>query len=137
MTLYVKILQFLKTFTLVTARLNFFLIWLFMDLHIKEGLVECAKVCNKSVVILLRFQGGSFYGPMVRYKDLLASLRKCIEGPTQLIRAAGMYFNKVRTYPLEMQPPPLTPLLPTNLPPRNGPHHVFRFQGRHSLSIFP
>jgi hypothetical protein len=36
------------------------------------------------VVILLRFQGGSFYGPMVRYKDLLASLRKCIEGPTQL-----------------------------------------------------
>ena len=79
-----KFCNFLTTFIQVTARLKFFSIGLLLDLHIKEGLVECAKVCNKSVVILLRFQGGSFYGPMVRYKDLLASLRKCIEGPTQL-----------------------------------------------------
>ena len=68
----------------MTAGFKIILIGLLLDLHIKEDLDQCAKVCDKSVVILLRFQGGSFYGPMVRYKNLLASLRKCIEGPTQL-----------------------------------------------------
>ena len=59
----------------------------------------------KSVVILLRFQGGSFYGPMVRYKDLLASLRKCIEGPTQLRSYRDIRYssNKMRNTQNEHQ----------------------------------
>ena len=52
LTLKVRILHILTTFTQVTARLeNFLLGWLSV-LGIKEGLVECATVWVKSWVIL-------------------------------------------------------------------------------------
>ena len=53
LTLKVRILPFLTTFAQLSARLkNFLGCWLLV-LGIKEGLVECATVCVKSVVILL------------------------------------------------------------------------------------
>ena len=52
MTLKVRILPYLTTFTQLTARLkNFLRGWLLVLGH-KEGLVECATVCVKSEVIL-------------------------------------------------------------------------------------
>ena len=49
----VRFLQFLTTFTQLTARLkNFLLDWLLV-LGLQESLVECALVCIKSEVILL------------------------------------------------------------------------------------
>jgi hypothetical protein len=52
LTLKVRILPFLTTFTQLTARLkNFIRSWLLV-LGLKEGLVECATVCVKSEVIL-------------------------------------------------------------------------------------
>ena len=52
MTLKVRILQFLTTFTQLTARLENFLRGWLLVLGLKEGLVECATVCIKSEVIL-------------------------------------------------------------------------------------
>ena len=53
LTLKVRILPFLTTFAQLSARLkNFLGDWLLV-LGIKEGLVECATVCVKSVVILI------------------------------------------------------------------------------------
>ena len=52
MALKVRILPFLTTFAQLSARLkNFLGDWLLV-LGIKKGLVECATVCDKSVVIL-------------------------------------------------------------------------------------
>ena len=45
-------LQFLTTFTQVTARLKHFLMGWLLALGLKECLVKCATVCVKSVVIL-------------------------------------------------------------------------------------
>ena len=52
MTLKVRILPFLTTFAQLSARLKNFLGGWLLVLGIKEGLVECATVCVKSVVIL-------------------------------------------------------------------------------------
>ena len=52
MTLKVRILPFLTTFVQLSARLKNFLGGWLLVLGIKEGLVECATVCVKSVVIL-------------------------------------------------------------------------------------
>ena len=53
MTLKVRILQFLTTFTQLTARLkNILRVWLLL-LSLKESLVECTTVCVKSEVILI------------------------------------------------------------------------------------
>ena len=52
MTLKVRILQYLTTFTQLTARLENFLMGWLLVLGLKEGLVECATVCVKSEVIL-------------------------------------------------------------------------------------
>jgi hypothetical protein len=51
LTLKVRILPFLTTFT-QTARLKNFLRGWLLILGLKEGLVECATVCIKSEVIL-------------------------------------------------------------------------------------
>ena len=53
LTLNVRILQFLKTFTQLIARLKNFLRGWLLVLDLKEGLVECATVFVKSEVILL------------------------------------------------------------------------------------
>ena len=50
--LKVRILPYLTTFTQLTARLKNFLRGWLLILGLKEGLVECAKVCVKSEVIL-------------------------------------------------------------------------------------
>ena len=53
LTLKVRILKFLTTFTQLTARLkNFLRGWLLVS-DLNEGLVECATVCVKSEVILV------------------------------------------------------------------------------------
>ena len=52
MSLKVRILPFLTTFTQLTARLKNFLRGWLLILGLKEGLVECATVCIKSEVIL-------------------------------------------------------------------------------------
>ena len=52
MTLKVRILPFLTTFAQLSGRLKNFLRGWLLVLGIKEGLVECATVCVKSVVIL-------------------------------------------------------------------------------------
>ena len=52
MTLKVRILPFLTTFAQLSARLKNFLGGWLLVLGIKEGLVEYATVCVKSVVIL-------------------------------------------------------------------------------------
>ena len=52
LTLKVRILPFLTTFAQLSARLKNFLGGWLLVLGIKEGLVECATVCVKSVVIL-------------------------------------------------------------------------------------
>jgi hypothetical protein len=64
--LKVRILPFLTTFTQLTERLkNFLRSWLLV-LSLKEGLVDCATVCVKSEVILMRL--------------LLTKLQKCYVG---------------------------------------------------------
>ena len=55
MTLKVRILPFLTTFAQLSARLENILGGWVLVLGIKEGLVECATVCVKSVVILNSF----------------------------------------------------------------------------------
>ena len=52
MTLKVRILPFLTTFTQLTARLKNFLRGWLLVLSLKEGLVECATVCVKSEHLL-------------------------------------------------------------------------------------
>ena len=52
LTLKVRILQFLTTFTQLTARLKNFLMGWLLILGLKEGQVQCATVCVKSEVIL-------------------------------------------------------------------------------------
>ena len=52
LTLKIRILHILTTFTQVTARLKTFLVGWLLVLGLKEGLVECATVCVKSWVIL-------------------------------------------------------------------------------------
>ena len=52
MTLKVRILPFLTTFTQLTTRLKNYLRGWLLVLDLKEGLVECATVCVKSEVIL-------------------------------------------------------------------------------------
>ena len=52
LTLKVRILPFLTSFTQLTARLKNFLRFWLLVLDLKEGLVECAIVCVKSEVIL-------------------------------------------------------------------------------------
>ena len=54
LTLKVKILPFLTTFTQLTTSLKNFLRGWLSILGLKEGLVECATVCVKSEVIILR-----------------------------------------------------------------------------------
>ena len=48
----VRILQYLTTFTQLTARLENFLVFWLLVLGLKESLVECMTVCFKSEVIL-------------------------------------------------------------------------------------
>ena len=53
LTLNVRILQYLATFTQLTERLqNFLRVWLLV-LGLKEGLIKCATVCVKSQDILV------------------------------------------------------------------------------------
>ena len=52
MTLKVRILQYLTTFTQLTTRLENFLVDWLLVLGLKESLVECTTVCFKSEVIL-------------------------------------------------------------------------------------
>ena len=52
----VKILQFLTTFSQLTARLENLLRGWLLILSLKEGLVECATACVKSEVILLQIE---------------------------------------------------------------------------------
>ena len=59
LTLKVRILPFLTTFAQLSARLRNFLGGWLLVLGIKEGLVECATVCVKSVVILTNLPLGS------------------------------------------------------------------------------
>ena len=54
LTLKIRILPFLTTFTQLTARLKHFLRGWLLILAQKEGLVECATVCVKSEIILVR-----------------------------------------------------------------------------------
>ena len=53
MTLKVRILQFSTTFTQVYTRPKIFLFGSSLAFTLKEGPVRCAKVCNKSWVILM------------------------------------------------------------------------------------
>ena len=53
MTLKVRVLPFLTTFTQLTTRLKNFLRGWLLIFGLKEGLVECATVCVKSEVILI------------------------------------------------------------------------------------
>ena len=56
MTLKVRYLPFLTTFTQLTARLKNFLfnrLVVSLEPRVEEGLVECATLCVKSEVILL------------------------------------------------------------------------------------
>ena len=53
LTLKVRIVHNLTTFTQVTPRLKNFLVGWLLVLGLKEGLVECAKVCFKSWVLLM------------------------------------------------------------------------------------
>ena len=55
MTLKVRILPFLTTFAQLSARLKNFLRGWLLVLGQKEGVVECATVCVKSVVILKNY----------------------------------------------------------------------------------
>ena len=50
----VRILPFLTTFTQLTARLKHFLRGWLLIFGLNEGLVQCATVCVKSEVILIR-----------------------------------------------------------------------------------
>ena len=61
LTLKVRILPFLTTFTQLTARLKNFLRGWLLVLSLKEGLVEFATVCIKSEVILTRVHKYSTY----------------------------------------------------------------------------
>ena len=54
LTLKVRILPFLTIFTQLTERLKNFLRGWLLVLSLKEGLVECATVCVKSEVILIK-----------------------------------------------------------------------------------
>ena len=53
LTLKVRILHILTTFTQVTSRLKNFLMGWLLVLGLKEGLVECATLCIKSEVMLI------------------------------------------------------------------------------------
>ena len=53
LTLKARILTFLTTFAQLSARLKNFLGGWLLVLGLEEGLVECATVCVKSVVILI------------------------------------------------------------------------------------
>ena len=64
LTLKVRILPFLTTFVQLSARLKNFLGGWLLVLGIKEGLVECATVCVKSVVILT-LKVGTYNGAIV------------------------------------------------------------------------
>ena len=55
MTLKVRILHILMTYTQVTARLENFVAGWLLVLGLKEGQVECATVCVKSEVILYNY----------------------------------------------------------------------------------
>ena len=82
----VRILPFLTTFAQLSARLKNFLRGWLLVLGIKEGLVECATVCVKSVVILLPtallairnqerrrvYRSLAHYGKLHKIKALLA-----------------------------------------------------------------
>ena len=66
LTLTVRILQFLLTFTQLTTRLKNFLRGWLLVLGLKEGLVECATVCIKSEV-MLNSMNISFPSPIQGY----------------------------------------------------------------------
>ena len=55
MTLKVRILQFSTTFVQVYVRPKIFLLGSSLAFNLKEGPVRCAKVCDKSWVILTVF----------------------------------------------------------------------------------
>ena len=61
MTLKVRIWPFLTTFAQLSERLKNFLRGWLLVLVIKEGLVKCATVCVKSVVILTRLHAVNAY----------------------------------------------------------------------------
>jgi hypothetical protein len=76
--LKVRILPFLTTFAIPSARLKSFLGGWLLVLGIKEGLVKCAKVCVKSGVILLHvcFQKSLFYqGLLFLYENMIVGLK--------------------------------------------------------------
>ena len=56
LTLKVRILSFLTTFTQLTCNLKNFLRGWLLVLGLKEGLVKCATVCVKSGVMLMKLQ---------------------------------------------------------------------------------
>ena len=87
LTLNVRILPFLTTFAQLCARLkNFLGVWLLV-LGMKEGLVQCATVCVKSVVIL----------------EVLISRRQIIFFFANPGRDGPIYiFNRVRVLHLDM-----------------------------------
>ena len=65
LTLKVRILPFLTTFTQLKAWLKNFLRGSLLILGLKEGLVECATVCVKSEVILLHRCGQEKLLPVI------------------------------------------------------------------------
>ena len=78
MTLKVRILQFLTTFTQLTARLENFLRGWLLTLGIKEGLLECAIVCVKSEVILIHNEQ---IGKKPTFFKCIVKMHKVVLGP--------------------------------------------------------
>ena len=74
MTLKVRILQFLNTFTQLTDRLKNFLMGWLLVLGLKERLLECATVCVKSEVILIHKLNNSTLHHMIPERSILVNL---------------------------------------------------------------
>ena len=74
LTLKVRILQFLNTFTQLTDRLKNFLMGWLLVLGLKERLLECATVCVKSEVILIHKLNNSTLHHMIPERSILVNL---------------------------------------------------------------
>ena len=77
------------TFTQLSERLKNFLRGWLLVLGLKEGLVECATVCVKSVVILLL---------IITMQDTKANLHSCVT-TALMVKATTMNTNTIQTAP--------------------------------------
>ena len=75
------------TFTQLSERLKNFLRGWLLVLGLKEGLVECATVCVKSVVILLL---------IITMQDTKANLHSCVT-TALMVKATTMNTNTIQT----------------------------------------